>query len=797
MIKNYFKIAWRNLFKNKLYSSINVFGLAAGIAGFILLLLYFNYELNYDKWDSSLNRVYKLGMQGADGIEWEGATPAPLGEFLKNNYPNVEAATSLQNDGTYEALVSANEKEIYQAGLISVDSLFFKVFPYQLAEGDVKTALNAPNTAIISQAMSRKLFGKENPVGQTIKLYNSYDVQVTGVLKDIDKPNTLNPQLLYRDGYEKTNYHWQNFSYETYIKLYTNKSISSLEDDINKIYYNDRIKKDSTSFEDWKSQEVKTTLFAERFSDLHNFPKGGGSNFKTVTILLVLAVLLLLAGVINFSNLSVAASIRRAKEVGVRKVLGSGRQRIFRQFITETTVLVFISLVIAVTSLLFIVPAFEKEFDIQLQLFDPENVNIYLQVLACIAAVILLSGIYPAIFLARFNTAKVLKGDYSRGRQGTGIRNVLLVLQFGLSAFFIFAIIVVRKQMHYMQTRDKGFSSEQVIRLTVTQNTGDKNFDFARNRLSGIPGIQYVSKTTNVPGDEYADTSTRVYRFEGKELKLLTVKVSDDYFKTIGATIQSGRDFNGSFADENTRSIILNGSAAALMHVDNPVGRFITFPYCDTVQVQIVGVVKDFNIQNLSQAIRPVAYSINNKACGYVWGGAMLVKLNGKNIAGTIADIEKAWKEIEPGYPLRYSFLDNNFQKLYAGYIRVQKIITFFTIIAVVIAGMGLFALTAFLLGEKTREISIRKVLGASVADISFLVAKNFLTLLVIASLISLPAGWWATHYWLQTFAYKVNIGWFVFVIAAAVVFFVAMITIGIQTIRAARANPVKALRSE
>lgn len=797
MFKNYFKIAWRNLFKNKLYSTINVFGLAVGIAGFILLLLYFNYELSYDKWDSSLNRVYKLGMQGADGIEWDGATPAPLGQFLKDNYANVESATSLQSDGTYQALISANEKKIYQAGLISVDSLFFKVFPYQLAEGNIQTALNAPNAAVISQSMSKKLFGGESPLGRTLRLYNSYDVQITGVLKDIEKPNTLNPQILFRDQYAKENFHWQNLSYETYIKLHTPKSINSLEDDINQIYYNDRIKKDSSSYEEWKKQEVKTTLFAERFSDLHNFPKSGSSNFNTVTILLFLATLLLLAGAINFSNLSVAASLRRAKEVGVRKVLGSNRQRIFWQFISETAILVFISLLIAVALLLFLVPGFEKEFNIQLQLFDPENVSIYLQVLASIIVVILLSGIYPAIFLARFNTSKVLKGDYSRGQQGKGIRNVLLVLQFGLSAFFIFAIVVVRNQMHFMQTKDKGFSSEQVVRVTVTQETGDRNFDFVQNRLSTIPGIQYVSKTTAVPGDEYADTTANMYKFDGKDLKLVTVKVSKDYFKTIGATILSGRDFNNSFADQNTRSVILNESAAALMQVDNPVGKFLNFPYCDTVQAQVVGVVKDFNIQSISHAIRPVAYSINNKACGYIWGGAMLIKLDGNNIPGTIADIEKAWKEIEPDYPLQYSFLDDNFQKLYAGYLRVQKIITFFTIIAVVIAGMGLFALTAFLLGERTREIGIRKVLGASVADISFLIAKNFLALLGIASFIALPIGWWASRYWLQTFAYQVDIGWFVFVFAVAVVFFVALFTIGLQTIRAARANPVESLRTE
>ncbi|GAB3423454.1 ABC transporter permease [Niabella aquatica] len=797
MFKNYLKIAWRNLLKTKLYSSINIFGLAVGIASFVLLLLYFNYELSYDKWDNSLSRVYKLGLQGQNGIEWEGNTPAPLGELLKNKYPNIEAATSLQNNGGYEALLSSNDKKIYQDGLISVDSLFFKVFPFQLSHGDVNTALNPPDAAIISEELSRKLFGNESPIAKTIKLYNAYDVQITGVLKNPDKPSTLHPQLLFRAGAEKSNYHWQNFSYETYVKLNTPKITAHLENDINRIYYNERIKKDSLSFENWEKQEVKTTLFAERFTDLHNFPKNGSSNFKTVAVLLILAVLLLLTGSINFSNLYVAASIRRAKEIGVRRVLGSNRKRLFWQFIIEAFILSLISFVIAVLLLLIIIPPFKKEFNIQLHLFDLENSKIYIQVFICMVIVTFLSGLYPAIFLSRYNAVKVLKGDYSQGKQGMGIRNALLITQFCLSGFFIFAIVAVKKQMYFMQTKDKGFSSEQVVRITISQNTGDNNFDLTRNKLLSIPGVKYVSKTTNVPGDAYADTSAQAYRFEGRDVRLITVKVSNDYFKTIGATIKAGRDFNGSIADENTRSIILNESAARLLNTVTPVGKFIGFPFCDTVQAQIVGIIKDFNVQNLSNAIRPVAYSINNKACSYMWGGAMLVKLSGNNVPRTIAAIENTWKQVEPDFPLRYSFLDDNFQKLYAGYIRVQKIVAFFTLIAVVIAAIGLFALTAFLLKERTKEIGIRKVLGADIADISLLVAKNFLTLIGIATAIALPLSWWAAQQWLQTFAYRIHLDWFTVISTMLIIAVIVLITIGTQAVKAAMSNPVKSLNNK
>ncbi len=798
MIKSYLKIAWRSLFKNRVYSSINIIGLSVGIASFVLILLYLNYELSYDKWDPSLNRVYKLGIQGENGIEMEGATPAPLAQFLATNYPKVEAATTLAGGGSYEIMVAANDKKIFQSGLIEVDSSFFKVFPYTLKIGDRNTVLHAPNAAIISEEVSKKFFGDSNPVGKTIKLYNNtIDLVITGVLHTMDKPSSLQAHILFRSPYEKSNFHWNNYSYQTYIKLNNSEKTGALETDINHIYYEQRIKKDSTRFEAYQSQAVKTTLFAERLTEIHNFPKSGGSNFKTVMVLLGLAFLLLLAGAINFSNLSVATSIKRAREVGVRKVLGSSRRQLFWQFMSESAILSFISLFIAVLLLIVLIPGFKKEFNITFPLFEFGNTGIYIQLLLCLVAITLLSGLYPSTFLSRFNTTKVLKGDYSQGKKGNGLRNVLLVIQFSLSAFFIFTAVVVNKQMHFMQNKDKGFSTEQVMRITIQQKTGEADFDKVQNKLRSIPGVHYVSKTTTVPGDEYIDTSASTYQIEGKDIRLTTVKVSKDYFKTLSASILQGRDFNESFADNNTRSVILNETAAKLLAIEEPIGKAIYYPYCDTFQAQVVGIVKDFTVQSLSSGIRPVAYSIGNEACSYMWGGGLLVKLNSSHTKQTIAAIEASWSDIEPDVPIRYSFLDENFQKLYSDYNRLQKVISFFTLVAVVIAAMGLFALTAFLIKEKTREIGIRKILGADVAHLSLIISKNFLVLIIIAALIALPVGWWAAQKWLQTFAYRATINWLVFAIAIAAILVVALITIGSQTVKAARANPIKSLRTE
>jgi putative ABC transport system permease protein len=797
MIKNYFKIAWRNLFKNKVYGGINIIGLAIGIASFILILLYMNYELSYDKWHGSLKKVYRLGMEDKNGIVFDGATPAPLGQFFKDNTPKVAAATTLSGGGNYEILVTAGEKKIFQSGIVEVDSFFFKVFPYELQQGDKDLALNTPNAAIISEEVSRKLFGNENPVNKTIKLYNAFDVTITGVLKTVDAPVSLNAQILFRSPYAQSNNHWGNYSYTTYLKLDRAETTKELDVDLNKIYYEQRIKKDSASFAEYQQTAEKITLFAERLADIHNFPKSGGSNFQTITVLLGLAFLLLLAGAINFSNLSVATSIRRAREVGVRKVLGSGRGRIFWQFMSESAVLGLISLTVAILLLFLVVPYFKQEFNIPFRLFDITNGVIYLQVIICMLVVVLLSGLYPAVFLSRFNTTKVLKGDYSQGKKGMGLRNTLLVAQFTLSAFFIFGVVVVNKQMRFMQNRDKGFVSNQVLRINVQQKTGEADFDMVRNKLLAIPGVAYVSKSTTVPGDVYIDTTANTYKVEGREVRLATVKVSKDYFKTLNAPIVQGRDFEDNYNDQHTRSVVLNEAAVSLLGLTDPIDKNIAYPYCDTFQARVIGVVKDFNVQNAATNIRPVAYSIGNKACGYMWGGGLLVKLNSSSSGGTIKAIENLWSSIEPAMPLRYSFLDDNFQKLYLEYNRIQRVIGFFTMLAVVIAIMGLFALTAFLIKERTREIGIRKILGADVTHITFLVSKNFLRLIAIAVMIALPVGWWVSQQWLQTFAYRATINWTAFLLTVAAVFGMAVVTIGWQTIKAARSNPVKNLRTE
>ena len=315
--------------------------------------------------------------------------------------------------------------------------------------------------------------------------------------------------------------------------------------------------------------------------------------------------------------------------------------------------------------------------------------------------------------------------------------------------------------------------------------------------MLSIPGVQYVSKTTTVPGDASVDTSTIGYKYNGKEYRMSSVKVRDDYFKTLSIPLLKGRLFNGSFSDENTRTAIINESAVQKLNLQNPIGAIITFPHCDTVPVQIVGVVKNFNVSGFENTVKPVVYTVGNKACMFQSGGGILVKMSSGNIKQTVVSIESAWKTIDPDLPIRYSFLDDNFQKLFASYMQLQVIINFFAITAIFISVIGLFALTAFLIGRRTKEIGIRKILGANVGHLGVLLGKDFARLVILAVIIATPLGWWAANTWLQSFAYRTSISWITFLLAGLIIVIVAILTMSIQTIKAALANPVKSLRTE
>ncbi len=797
MLYHYFRMSWRNLRRNRLFSVINIFGLAAGLTGFIVLLLYLNYEKSYDTWHPDLSRVYKISMENREGIIWNGNTQAPLASFLMQNLAGVQVATHTLGGGDFEMPVEANGKTMYQKGVLTADSLFFSVFPYRFVHGNAATALQAPDAVVLEEHLAKTYFGDEDPMGKSVAIYGgAIEGTVTGVIQMPATPSVLEARIVMRSPHERTNSHWQNFSYQTYVKCDKRVTAGALDTAVNRTFRQHFSTGDASGAAQ-PGIDKEVVYFTMPFADLHAHPKSGGSSNRVINVLLMLAALLLVAGAVNFSNLSLADAFRRAKEVGVKKVLGAGRGRLFLQFILDVTLQVCLALLLSVLLAMVILPWFKDQFHIELSFFQSGASTFYMQMALCLLATILIAGAYPAMQLSGFSPVVVLKGTGFRSKNGDSFRTALTVFQFVLSGFFIISSLVIFKQVQFMQSEDKGFSGDHIVRIQTTQATREQNFDKTRQQLLAIPGVIEVAKTTVVPGDALMDTSSADVNWNGKELKMNEVKVSRAYFSLIEAKLVAGRWFDGRYADEHTRSVIINEAAAQLMAGVNPVGQTIRFPYCDSIPVQIIGVVKDFNVRGLDVPVQPAMFNIGNDACGYKSGGALLVKVNAANTQQVLLDIEKLWTKVEPSFPIRYSFLNENFSRLYASYLRIQQVVTYFTVVAILVSIMGLFAMSVFLVQEKTKELGIRKVLGAGVNNILRITSIRFLQQVSLAMLIAMPIGWLAAHHWLENFAYRFDLGFPVFATASLILIGMASITIGFQAIKAARANPVKALRSE
>jgi putative ABC transport system permease protein len=795
MLNHYIKIAWRNFLLHKQYGAINILGLAAGLASFIGVLLYLNYELSYDSWHPSLKRVHKVSM--IEGSEVLPATPAPLAAYLQQNLPYIEAATAINYAGSYQVQLEANNTVFFQEGLVTADSLFFKVFPYELAVGSTATALNSPNAVIISEEVAQKLFGLSNPLGQTLKLYNSYEGQITGVLKKPTTPSHLNVQILMRDPYQASNTHWQNYSYDTYIKLSETSSIDVLDKKLSRAYYNAWFSEKDISYTDYVAQDKYAKLYAEPVGKLQNQPRYGPSNTRLLLVLVGLAGMLLLAGCINFSNLSIVKAMGRAKEVGMRKVMGSSSGQIVVQLMCETALQSLLALLLAVLLVQVSLPYFNQSFGLELQFWQSAKLPmLLLQVTVALVIVILLSGLYPALLSSRFTTAHILKGGTSQGRSGKYLRNLLLVTQFIITAFFIICIVAVNRQLIFLQQYDKGLNEEQVLRLEASQQVREQGFEKLKHELESIAGVASVAKTTAVPGSQYYDSTTYRYVIGEQEHRLVSVKVSADYFNTLGVNLLEGRNFKNNSSDDSARTAIVNQAAAKLLGPDSPVGKIIRSKGCSQ-PTEVIGLVNDFQVAGPERRVLPTLFTIGNNECMYQSGGAVLVKLNGQHLPATLAALEKVWTTIEPGVPLRYSFLDTHFQNLLSSYFRLQKVITFFGITALLISLTGLFALTAYATDRRTKEIVIRKVLGASMLSLILGISRELVLLIGLAMLIALPLAYAAVNYWLESFAYRIALPWYFYLAIAVGLASVALGIITWQIYRAVNSNPVTNLRSE
>jgi putative ABC transport system permease protein len=813
MLANYLKTAWRNLVNNKAFSFINIFGLAVGLATCTLIMLYLFSETGYDEHNKDAERIFRIASKAGQlgnvkEKPWAG-TSAPIAWGIKEDLPEVEqSARLLKFPGLDKMLLiykhGQNRKQFYETNGYYADSTFFQIFSYDFKYGNALTSLNKPNSIVISEEVAEKMFGKENPEGKLIQIgmpYGVFNYTVQGVFKDASIKSHIPAHffLSMRNGdigswaENQTNWATNNIFY-TYVKLKNGTDAKAFEKKLTPFL-------ELRGGPDMKALGVSKQLFIQKlkdiylYSDLENEIAPNG-NITSLYILGSIALFVLLIACINFMNLSTARSGKRAKEVGIRKVMGAARISLVYQFLGESLLMSFLALVLAFLLASALLPLFNQLTQKNLLLFDRPELLLWMAGLTLSSGI--LSGFYPAFYLSSFRPIAVLKGKFVNIFSAIAIRKGLVVFQFTISICLISGALVIIKQMNYLKNKQLGFNKEEQIILPLQDQDAIKNYAVLKNELLKNPGIKNVSSGSAYPG--IPNVEDMLFYPEGKsgkdEIDVHLSSVENDYFKTLGFTLLAGRGFSKEFtADSN--SIVLNEAALKEFgySVSNAVGKKLYFDFQGVHNsLRIVGVVKDFNFESLYNSIKPFGFTTGGFGNKYSY---VIASVSAKNYAGLLKEIAYKWNKINPDIPFEYSFLDNDFQKNYEKDQRISVIVSYFTFIAILIACLGLFGLSAFSAEQRTREIGIRKVLGASISNITSLLSGDFIKLVLIAFVIASPLAWYGTNKWLQSFAYRIHLSWWVFLLAGLLAIIIALFTVSFQAIRAAITSPVNNLRTE
>ncbi|MEP6594462.1 MAG: ABC transporter permease [Ginsengibacter sp.] len=806
MFKNYLKIATRNLWKNKSFSAINIIGLAIGLATCILILLYVIDELSYDRYNKKAGRIYRVNSDikfGGGDLHLTVASD-PMGAILKKDYPQVEEYTRIYNSSGSK-IIKKGSQYINEEKVAHVDSTFFRVFTFPSIEGNTETALNEPNTVVLTESSSKKYFGTTHAVGKVIEAdKNPY--KVTAVIEDMPRNSHFNFDFLF--SMDNVNYQWGNFlsnNFQTYIVLQKGTDYTAFEKNFTTVidkYLLPQAKQlmQITSMDDFKKAGNKLEYTLMPLTDIHlhsdRFPElGVNSDIQYVYIFSAVALFVLLIACINFMNLSTAHSANRAKEVGIRKVLGTEKSTLIKQFLLESIITVTIALVIALIMASLVLPLFN---DVSAKSFSAKDFftgKILLFLIAIPFIVGTLAGSYPAFFLSSFKPITVLKGNTTSVFKKSTLRSGLVIFQFATSIILIICTVIVYSQLHYIQTKNLGFNKEQVL---IVNGTGalDKNAETFKNEVSNFPGVSSGSFTGYLPVSPSArndNSFSKTAVMDSKNgINMQRWTIDYDYIKTLGMEIIEGRNFSKEFGSDSS-GVIINETTAKLLGFDSPIGEKI-YTYNESQQpiaYQIIGVVKNFNYESLRQNIGPLCMILGKST----WITSF--KVNTGNIQALVKQIEAKWKAMAPGMSFSYRFLNESFDEMYRSEQRIGKIAITFAILAILIACLGLFGLVTYAAERRIKEIGIRKVLGATMSNIIGMLSKDFLKLVIIAAIFSFPVAWWAMNKWLQDFAYRIDISWWVFAVAGIVAAAIALITVSFQAIKAALANPVKSLRTE
>ncbi|MGB3778834.1 MAG: ABC transporter permease [Tunicatimonas sp.] len=786
MLKNYLKVAFRNLVNNKVYSVINIGGLTLGIATALLILLWVGDELSYDRYHTNADRLFRTVVLGqvADQEVAYTTTPAPFAELASGEIPEIQSTTRVNL--VAQALFTHEQQPFQEPDGAYADPAMLTMFSFNFIEGDPATALIDPKSVVLSQTLARKYFGDEPAVGQTLRLNNADDVTVRAVYADMPKTSHLRfayllPFELFVQNRGIGDDNWSDFNYYTYLQLADGALAETVGDKITSVL--------NKKFED---DPFVSDIFLQPITDIHlhsnySMDISGNGDIQYVYIFSAIGLFILIIACINFMNLATARSIKRSKEIGLRKTVGAVRPQLIRQFLGEALLYSFIAVALAALLVKFVLPLFNDlaQKQVYLHLLDGRVLGL-LAIITLVTGI--LAGLYPALFLSSFKPAKVLKGTFRVSSGSALFRKGLVVLQFALSIILIVGTLVINDQLSFIRNKKLGYSKDNTLVLPMSGDIGSSYLTF-KNRLLEQPGIRYVTSASQDLTDVSSTTNGADWPGAPEDGMLLSqLSVDRDFIDAFGIQMADGRAFSSERNADST-AFILNQAAVKMIGADNPVGLSFSV---HGVEGTVVGVAEDFNFQSVRQAIAPMVLFVSPN-----WRNKVYIKVEPDQLSEAITTVEDTWKQMNPAYPFEYRFLDESFDELYRAEQRTGELFNYFALIAIFISCLGLFGLSAYTAELRTKEIGVRKVLGASVPSILALFTKDFLILVLLAFALAVPVSYYLMHTWLQGFVYRTSIGLTVFALAITFAVLITLLTVSYQSLRAALANPVDSLRSE
>ena len=799
MLINYLKIALRNLLRHKAYTFINIAGLAVGMACCALILLYIRDELSYDRFHRRAERIYRVITTERDqhGTDTFPGTPAPLAPALKQEYPEVRQIVRVDSPPYGRTLVSYEDRQFYEEKIHSADSTLFEVFDFPLLLGDPKTALRHSQSVVMSHAAAQKYFGAENPLGKILRLERGGDFQVTGVLQDIPQTSHLRPDFIFpfANVGEVVLGNWGQFNFHSYLLLMDEAAASDLEANLPQF-----VKKHYPNPE----PDEAITLGLQRLTDIHlhsDFDNEAGKLGAMTYLYLfaMLAVFIIVVACVNFMNLATARSQNRAREVGVRKVVGSRRALLMMQFMSESILLSLLALLGAVVLMEFFLPVFNELAQKRLQLDFASDWQLAAGFFLLALLVGIISGSYPAFFLSRFQPVDVLKGSSRPGNAGARLRQLLVIGQFVISIALIAGTLVVGKQIEFIRDKRLGFDQEQVVVVPLRGQQARTQWPRLKTELLRHQQIQSVAAASSGVTVDLGWWTTRAKRSEGEpEKTVYTYQIDYDFFRTLGIELAAGRFLAPEFPSDSAQAFVLNEAAVkdfGYESAEAALGQpFIWLGHGpeNAKRGVVVGVVKDFHFRPLYEEIAPAVFHLMPSRMNF-----LILRVRPNSVETALNVLKEKWQAFDPTHPLEFSFMDEKVEAQYGAETRLLKVFGIFSTFAIFISCLGLFGLVSFATEQRTKEIGIRKVLGASVSGIIFMLSNSFAKLVAMAFVVATPLAWWGMNKWLQNFAYRADLGWPVFALAGGTALLIALATVSTQAIKAALANPVEALRYE